>query len=343
MKGETIKGAVLERILFPKVPDPENRFMIGRFFCDEKDLSFTALGNAAASEIGLSYTLAGGEWKENFFRGKREDQFHFDFAIIEKPRDIKGIEIFLKKRFDGIGPAKAKKIVSELGVDTIEILRDDPEEAKTRLPSLLSIIDSISEQLKKYEAEDRVLIALEKLFAGIKGIPKNLVHRCFERWEAEAEQVIMENPYRLIELYGIGFLIADQIAVYGVKIPHDSIYRKCAALRHVLKEHQAGTGSTWMFSGSFKSGADELIRCDSQAGVDELFKSGEIVQNEDGFYSTFNFCDGDEWTVADALLNMLPQVPKVMCLDCLGSGCAVCRKKGVVPARGETEVDFDLI
>jgi ATP-dependent exoDNAse (exonuclease V) alpha subunit len=281
---ETIKGATLERILFPKSPDPDNSYMIGRFLVDEDDFypfgdfDFTGMGNCSEPEIGLKYTLVG-RWKENRYRGKVEKQLHFESAILERPRDEYGIRIFLSKRFKGIGMTRAKQIVTAWGTDAIDILRDNPARGEKEFTFLAGgLAEKISDDLKNMDAQERILIELEKIFAGIKGLPRDLVNRLWDLKKAEAPAWIRENPYRLTDFRGVGFLLADQVAMSSIKISADSIFRKKAAAKHALAEYQRSTGSVWILKDQLAIHAMALIGIDCGAGISGLIDDGILYE-----------------------------------------------------------------
>jgi len=345
--GETIKGAYLERLLFPKYPDPENRFFIGVFSQDDGSgnfgfgFDFTGKGAASEMEPGLTYTLTG-KWEDNYYRGKKTRQFSFDMAVVEKPRDLGGIQIFLQKRLSGIGPAKSKSIIDAFGIDAIDILRDDPARVANDIPALAGLADSISDTLKKFDADDRILIELEKLFAGVKGLPRNLPQRCLDKWRADAVEKIRGNPYQLTEFSGIGFLLADQVGIHAIKIDPDSMDRKRAAVGYCLSEYQQSTGNTWIDQDILESKTKALIGCDARPGVEDMISLMELATNGD--YITFAVDFQNEWSVADKLKNLMQdgsgRPGLVLCLDCFGIGCEICGWCGNVEEKSFDEGDI---
>jgi len=345
-KGETITGATLDRIIWQRESS-----IIGRFSMPDDDSfgfsdDFTALGNCSGPEVGLSYTLREGVWKDNTYKGKVTRQFHFGSAIVERPRDVMGINIFLQKRFDGIGPAKARKITDEYGSDTIDILRDDPARAGKDFPFLAGgLAEKISSDLKAMADEEKVIIELLQMFAGIKGLPKNLPYRLFDDHKADAPAWIRADPYRLTKFRGVGFLLADQVAMGPVKIPVDSILRKKSATEYALREFQRSTGSVWILRDDLSIKIMGLIGINADAGISALIDDGDLVSEYDGWI-TFRKDHENEFLISDTIKNLLANDMTdldyelqrlckkfVMHTACLGIGCEACGFAG--------EVEFD--
>ena len=333
---KTITGATLDRIIWQRESS-----IIGRFSKPESPWDdFTALGNCSGAEVGLSYTLREGAWKDNSYKGKITRQFHFESAIVEKPRDVMGICIFLQKRFDGIGPARARQITDLYGSDTIDILRDDPARAGKDFSFLAGgLAEKISSDLKAMEDEEKVIIELLQMFAGIKGLPKNLPYLLFDDHKADAPAWIRADPYRLTKFRGVGFLLADQVAMGPVKIPPDSILRKRAATEYALREFQRSSGSVWILRDDLSIKVMGLIGINADAGISALIDDGVLVGEYDGWI-TFRKDHENEFIVSDTIKNLLandtPEKPKIKYVihtACLGVGCEACSFSG--------EVEFD--
>ena len=338
---KTITGATLDRIIWQRESSIIGRFSkpvdagLGLDFTDD----FTALGNCSGPEVGLSYTLREGVWKDNSYQGKITKQFHFESAIVEKPRDVMGICIFLQKRFEGIGPARARQITDEYGSDTIDILRDDPARAGKDFSFLVGIAEKISSDLKAMEDEEKVIIELLQMFAGIKGLPKNLPYLLFDDHKADAPAWIRADPYRLTKFRGVGFLLADQVAMGPVKIPPDSILRKRAATEYALKEFQRSSGSVWILRDDLSIKIMGLIGINADAGISALIDDGVLVGEYDGWI-TFRKDHENEFLISDTIKNLLAndepektEIKYVMHTACLGIGCEACGFAG--------EVEFD--
>jgi exodeoxyribonuclease V alpha subunit len=110
-----------------------------------------------------------------------------------------------------------------------------------------------------------------------------LAGRIHDHYGPTAHTVVSQSPYELTSLFGVGFLIADRIALgSGVTIAdHD---RARAAVLHVLSETERN-GSTCMPLESLLAATGELLGADiSEALVDRLVGAGDLVRDEQWIY-----------------------------------------------------------
>jgi exodeoxyribonuclease V alpha subunit len=74
------------------------------------------------------------------------------------------------------------------------------------------------------------------VFLHSQGVSSSRAVRIYKTYGENAIAEVRANPYSLAsDIPGIGFRTADQIA-QKIGIPHDSVLRACAGLRHVLLE-----------------------------------------------------------------------------------------------------------
>jgi exodeoxyribonuclease V alpha subunit len=110
-----------------------------------------------------------------------------------------------------------------------------------------------------------------------------LAGRIHDHYGPTAHTVVSQSPYELTSLFGVGFLIADRIALgSGVTIAdHD---RARAAVLHVLSETERN-GSTCMPLESLLATTGELLGSGiSEALVDRLVGAGDLVRDEQWVY-----------------------------------------------------------
>jgi hypothetical protein len=82
--------------------------------------------------------------------------------------------------------------------------------------------------------------------AGLR-LSEDLQARILEEWGEHAKRLFEQDPYQLMDLRGIGFRTADEIALTKLQInPHDP-RRAAAAVLHLLQEEESGFdgGHTW--------------------------------------------------------------------------------------------------
>ncbi|MCL6450564.1 MAG: AAA family ATPase [Acetobacteraceae bacterium] len=181
----------------------------------------------------------------------------FEVARYErvKPSTPRGIAAYLQSGLvRGVGPRTAEKIVAHFGADTLRIIQEDP--------ARLSEVRGLSP--KKAEAIARALAAhrdLEEVMVFLydHGVTPHLASRIYKRYGAQTIAVLQENPYRLTEdLWGVGFLTADRIALAGGLSPR-SPFRVQAGLRHALSEAAASAGHTFLPQGELSCTALVLL------------------------------------------------------------------------------------
>ncbi|MBQ8137100.1 MAG: hypothetical protein IJ174_06670, partial [Clostridia bacterium] len=128
------------------------------------------------------------------------------------------------------------------------------------------------------------------VFLGTYGIPPKLSIRIAKRYGERVEEVLRENPYRLVDdVEGIGFMTADKIAV-ALGLPPASPYRSEAALKYVLQEAALSGGHTYLPAETLLHEAAALLRCEEElveASLKALILNREIVAND---FSTGRGC-----------------------------------------------------
>ncbi|HWD85359.1 MAG TPA: AAA family ATPase [Solirubrobacteraceae bacterium] len=114
-----------------------------------------------------------------------------------------------------------------------------------------------------------------------------LVTRIHEEYGATAHRVLSTNPYELTRVFGVGFAIADRIAL-GTGCSRDNPGRARAALIHLLSEAER-SGSTCLPLEALLPAARQLLGepCDiDEVDVDELVTAGDLTRDGDWIYRT---------------------------------------------------------
>lgn len=167
-------------------------------------------------------------------------QFVAESVKVESPVDEKAIEKYLScGLISGVGEVTAKNIVARFGKDTLKVIENQPAELVTVRgisPKKASDIHKTYKDIKKMQ---EAVMFLQKYDISI-----NIAVKIFDKYKYKTEQVLMENPYQLIEdIDGIGFKTADKIAMkLGIKF--DSDKRICAGVLFELSEIAEKQGST---------------------------------------------------------------------------------------------------
>ncbi len=112
-----------------------------------------------------------------------------------------------------------------------------------------------------------------------------LVARICAEYPRNAYRVVVENPYELTRVFGVGFRVADRIARAGAVSLEGLPERPRAAIVHALAEAESRSGSTCLPLPALLSAAGELLgeRADAEL-VDELVAAGDLVREGDWIY-----------------------------------------------------------
>ncbi|GAB4513098.1 MAG: ATP-dependent RecD-like DNA helicase [Anaerolineae bacterium] len=125
------------------------------------------------------------------------------------PTSIDGITRYLSSGIvAGIGPKTAEKIVKHFGEQTIDILNRDPQRLN-EVPGLKSqLVEKLADAWRDNYAIRNTMIFLQQY-----GVTSRMATKIYNYYGAGAVSVVKEDPYQLAdEVYGIGFIKADQIA-----------------------------------------------------------------------------------------------------------------------------------
>jgi len=131
----------------------------------------------------------------------------------------------------GIGPVMAKRIVKKFGIKALEIIESDIG----RLAEIDGIGKKRIEMIRTAWDEQKEVRSV-MLFLQSHGVSTAYAAKIFKRYGQDAIAVVKENPYRLAtDIFGIGFLTADQIAE-KLGIQRNAPQRIAAGLEYALHQ-----------------------------------------------------------------------------------------------------------
>ncbi len=254
---ETLEGAV-ERLTFS---DPETHYAVVRLKVRGARHPVTVVGPLAGVQEGEQLHLKGKyevhpKWGEQF-------KVVWWFAVL--PATVAGIEKYLASGLvKGIGPEMAKRLVARFGAETLEIIDSHPE----RLKEVPGFGPKRLEQIRKdwqgrKEMRD-VVVALQGLGLGLAHAGK-----IFQRYGAQALEVITTNPYQLaLDIQGLGFFTADRLAG-RLNLDPLTPARLAAGLLHVLDTF-ASDGHVYVPEEELLDRTQELLQVDRKPLVRAL-------------------------------------------------------------------------
>ena len=216
-------------------------------------------GRTRVSAVGVMPPVAPGEklritgeWVEHPVYGR---QIKVHGCAIEKPTTLSGIEKYLSSgMIKGVGPATAKLLIKAFGEKTLDVLYSEPDKLLD-VPGIgpkraKMIMESYAEQAQQREA---------MVFLQSYGITPSLAVKIFKRYGENVKQVILKNPYRLVEdVEGVGFKTADRIAA-SIGVETDSEYRLSAGVKHALMEATGTTGHCYLPRPELAAAAQRLL------------------------------------------------------------------------------------
>lgn len=160
--------------------------------------------------------------------GKYGMSFKIESYYEDLPISKNEIKAFLEnKMIRGIGPATAKRLVAKFGDQTLKIIECDPQK--------LTQVKGISpKKAQSFHNELMKRKEIMHIFAYLSSIGISSVYctRIYNQFKNFTRSIIEENPYRLTEIRGIGFLKADEIAM-NMGIKRDSEFRLRAGIEYV--------------------------------------------------------------------------------------------------------------
>ncbi len=258
---DTLSG-VIERVTYF---NPENGYSVLKIIADKarhdavaRDGTVAVVGVLPELNPGEAAEF-GGEWREDPKWGM---QFKATQVRPILPTSKRGITRYLSEIVSGIGPKTAEKIVDHFGTETLDVLNRSPDDLFD-VPGLQEAkAQKLIDQWRENYAERDAIIFLQGY-----GVSARFARRIFGEYGDETITVVQKNPYQLAdELYGVGFIKADEIAQeMGMKL--DSAERVSAGLSFALTR-LAQDGHTYAPREVLVETANNLLGLDDLALVD---------------------------------------------------------------------------
>lgn len=251
---------------------------------------FQAVGVELPTSDGLEVELDG-KWVE----GKYGLQYDVSYFSINTPTTEEGIKAYLSSNLiKGIGPVTAENIVEKFGKKTFYVLDHTPEQLLKVRGITESKLQEILDGYKKSTAIRDLMVYMAPL-----GITPRKLAMIQEHFGSAAASIVKENPFRLCEIKGFGFLTVDPIAVKAKNFKAEDPLRIKAAINHIMTEAQ-GNGHLFLTNQEILERADWLLnhnkeadrvseRAIRDAGNDMIHKEGSLVSCAGGLYTKKSF------------------------------------------------------
>ncbi|MFG2518747.1 ATP-dependent RecD-like DNA helicase [Streptomyces sp. NPDC048527] len=266
--GMAVLEGVLERITYA---NEESGYTVARVDTGRGggDL-LTVVGALLGAQAGESLRMEG-RWGSHPQYGK---QFTVENYTTVLPATIQGIRRYLGSGLvKGIGPVFADRITRHFGLDTLDIIEQEPGRL-IEVPGLgPKRTKKIADAWEEQKAIKEVMVFLQSV-----EVSTSIAVRIYKKYGDASISVVKNQPYRLAsDVWGIGFLTADRIA-QSVGIPHDSPERVKAGLQYALSQ-STDQGHCFLPEEQLISDAVKLLQVDTGLVIDCL---GELAGEEEG-------------------------------------------------------------
>ena len=264
---ETLQG-ILERIVYES---PDTGYTVGRLSARDHAELITVVGNLASINPGESLLLQG-QWVDNPRYGR---QFQIEKYETILPANVIGLRKYLGSGLiKGIGPKMAGLIVRKFGMDTMDVIENDPEKL-ARVPG----IGRKRVQIIKEAWEAQREIKNVMLFLQSHDVSTAHAAKIYKTYGNDAIPIVTEDPYRLADdIYGIGFVTADTIA-QKLGIDKDAPQRVQAGIKYVLSQ-KADDGHVFQYRAELIEACQTMLDQKQEAieqGISALVEKEEII------------------------------------------------------------------
>ena len=279
---DKICGSV-ERIVFK---NSETGYHVLRVLDSNTDSEHTITVNHLNIGEGVSYEFEG-SWVVNTKFGT---QFKAVKVVEMEPTNSYAMVKYLSSRFfKGIGPVMAQKIVDKFGDDTYDILSNNIDKLMQVPGVSKKKLDVIKESWKTNNEINQIMLFLQKYDISVLFSVK-----IYEFFGNDCIDQILSNPYRLIEIDGVGFKSSDKVAL-NIGFAKDHPLRISAGIQFVLSESENSEGHCFLYHEQIIEKARELLGVSVRDEIDDilnvLIKNNEIklfvINDEKRYYSNF--------------------------------------------------------
>jgi exodeoxyribonuclease V alpha subunit len=266
MQSESVTGSV-SRILFS---NDESGWCAIRLKDDEHG-SFAATGPLLGVREGDELKLSG-RWVEHPRFGR---QFEATSFVQVAPSTLEGIRKFLGSgRIKGIGPTMAGRIVDAFGLETLDVLDQEPDRLLEVHGIGRATLHKVRGSWEKHRGIQQIMVFLTGY-----GIAPGVAVKAYGKYGAAAVDVVRGNPYRLAdEVFGVGFRTADRIA-QQIGIARDAPERLRAGLQFTLTAATV-EGHVFLPRSELIQSAAELLEIEGSGlapALDELVRRGLVI------------------------------------------------------------------
>ena len=221
--------------------DSGNKFLIAEFhYGGKKTVIKGELNNII---YGCTYKLYGSFGMDSY---GESFSFHSFEPVI--PKSNEGIADYLLRFAPEIGHVRARAIVEHFGNDTLSILKQDPSQV-AKVPGIpayaIRAVEKFFSEDNSQGVDPEAYARLYDLISPIKP-PRRVFLDLLNLFGSNAPQFVSENPYRLLDFPGMGWLRVDQLAIKNLKYNPDGIHRHEQAIQEGFPGTQKAATQRWI-------------------------------------------------------------------------------------------------
>ena len=226
------------------------------------------LGNVMIGEEAVFQ----GEWTMHQSFGRQFKAVRLQRTL---PADASGMLRFLSAGIiKGVREATATKIVEKFGIDTFNVIENEPDRLATIKGINKAKARKISQEFKAQFAARDVMNGLADL-----GLSQQEAFEAYNLYKSNALDIIKENPYAFVgDAGGITFERADEIALQLDEPPLFD-YRSQAGVVYVVR-HNLNNGHTCIPRSSLIKPAMSLLDCSEdevEIAIDNALEVNQLV------------------------------------------------------------------
>ena len=225
-------------------------------------------------------------------------QFKLEYYYQDKPNSYDSMRSYLMT-LPNIGDMRSAEILSKWSMDELVDVLDNTPEALTCIRGLTPERIQV---LKKAWDEKKIMRELYE-FLIKHNVSHSLAGKIFERWEMNSINVIQKDPYRLTEIKGIGFHLADAIAhkILGQVSLHDRLKACCVYVLN--KAYLEKSNLCIPYSQLKRMVESELVNCSYKVDVSKyLSKINEIIKNNAYIFNVLRKKDASTFVYLQSVL-----------------------------------------
>ena len=253
-----------------------NGYTVLSLACEDENRTTTCVGTLPLLNVGDTVTMQG----DTTYHAKFGTQFKVVSYERRAPSSNSAIIKYLESGVvRGVGPAMARAIVAQFGMDTLEIMEREPE----RLVEVPGIgrkkAKMIADSFREKKLLRDVLLSLEPY-----GVTVGQAYKMMQVYGELCLAKVQENPYQLIDdIDGIGFLTADRIATHVAGFETDSLARLIAGTRYCLLQARDERGDMFLPYDALIERASALLGADRERieeTVEWMENGGDLTRCE---------------------------------------------------------------